>query len=365
MGDYLSMPPRKGGFHTVGLYLDTFTQHVWGYKFKTAGTGKTTVKSLDDIYGSFAPAKVFMSDGGKHFKNNEVQQCCEKWGSRHHVIAAYSPWINGLVEGTNKILLYILARLCAPEVGEDGWQGMNWNDLPKAWPDHFDEAIQVLNWRVLPALKFSPKELLLSLIVNTTPTPLAVSSSMPALQDFDTHMAYAAQQRLDGYAEAVRHAMDRKTRFDRRVLESREGVITFEKGDLVQIHRTDIAKSISSERKLKPMWSEPHRIVEKLLNSYKLETLEGKQLDGEYNARRLRKFIPREGTELANQQIEVETAGSLVEETQADEEREIEEDSAEGNDDNNTGEPEEGSRSATRTSLKERGPDGTGRADLD
>ena len=28
VGDYLSMPPGKGGFHTVGLYLDTFTQYV-------------------------------------------------------------------------------------------------------------------------------------------------------------------------------------------------------------------------------------------------------------------------------------------------------------------------------------------------
>ena len=109
VGDYLSMPQGKGGYHTVGLYLDTFSQHVWGFKFKTAGTGKTTVKALDEIYGGFAPAEVFMSDGGKHFKNNEVKQCCEKWGGRHHVVAAYSPWINGLVEGTNKILLYILA----------------------------------------------------------------------------------------------------------------------------------------------------------------------------------------------------------------------------------------------------------------
>ena len=320
VGDYLSMPPGKGGYHTVGLYLDTFTQHVWGYKFKTAGMGKTTVKSLDNIYGSFAPAEVFMSDGEKHFKNNEVQQCCEKWGSRHHVVAAYSPWVNGLVEGTNKILLYILARLCAPEVGEDGWQSTNWVDLPKTWPDHFDEAIQILNWRILPALKFSPKELLLSLIVNTTPTPLEVSSSMPALPDFDMHMAYAAQQRLDGYSEAVRHAMDRKTRFDRRVLDSKEGEITVEKGDLVQIHRSDIAKSIGSERKLMPMWSKPHRVSERILNPYKLETLEGQQLDGEYHARRLRKFTPREGTELETQQKEVKM-------NRIDNETETEEDS--------------------------------------
>ena len=310
VGDYLSMPPGKGGYHTVGLYLDTFSQHVWGFKFKTAGTGKTTVKALEEIYGGFAPAEVFMSDGGKHFKNNEVQQCCEKWGGRHQVVAAYSPWINGLVEGTNKILLYILARLCAPEVGEDGWQSMSWDDLPKAWPDYFDEAIQVLNWRILPALKFSPKELLLNLIVNTTPTPLDVSASMPAPQDFGTHMAYATQQRLDGYSEAIRHAMDRKARFDRRVLESTAGEVTFEKGQLVQVYRNDLAKAIGTERKLTPMWSKPRRVMERVLNSYKLETPEGQPLDGEYHARRLRRFIPREGTELAAQQREVVVGGS-------------------------------------------------------
>lgn len=183
---------------------------------------------------------------------------------------------------------------------------MERSDLPKSWPDHFDEAIQILNWRILPALKFSPKELLLSLIVNTSPTPLEVSASMSTPQDFDTHMAYAAQQRLDGYSEAVRHAMDRKTRFDRRVLESKEGEVMFEKGQLVQVYRNDLAKAIGTERKLTPMWSEPRRVLERLLNSYKLETLDGQPLDGEYHARRLRGFTPREGTELAMQQKEVE-----------------------------------------------------------
>ena len=370
VGDYLSMPQGKGGFHTVGLYLDTFSQHVWGYKFKTAGTGKTTVKSLDDIYGSFAPAEVFMSDGGKHFKNNKVKQCCEKWGSRHHVVAAYSPWVNGLVEGTNKILLYILARLCAPEVGEDGWQAMNWTELPKTWPDHFDEAIQILNWRILPALKFSPKELLLSLVVNTAHTPLEVSSSIPIPKDFDTHSAYAAQQRLDGYSEAVRHAMDRKTRFDRRIV---GGEVTFEKGDLVQVYRNDLAKSIGTERKLAPMWSEPCRISERILNSYKLESLNGQPLDGEYHARRLRAFVPREGTELAAQQKEVEakrapeideaTSGGAI--LEGIEDGEVT--TADNPDSANTPAPacHGGPRQSTRTLPKRKGLDGTGRSGID
>lgn len=67
------------------------------------------------------------------------------------------------------------------------------------------------------------------------------------------------------------------------------------------------------------MWSDPHRILERLLNSYKLETLEGHPLDREYHARRLHEFVPREGTELAAQQKERIVAvgmGELTEEAE-------------------------------------------------
>jgi len=58
VGDYLSMPTGKGGYHTIGLYLDTFSQHVWGYMFKTHGSAKTTVKSLNDIFFNFIRKNV-------------------------------------------------------------------------------------------------------------------------------------------------------------------------------------------------------------------------------------------------------------------------------------------------------------------
>lgn len=79
---------------------------------------------------------------------------------RKTVVAAYSPWINGLVEGTNKILLHVLKRLCAPNLGEDDYEGLTWDSLPLNWPNHLDDAITALNHRILPALKFSPKELI-------------------------------------------------------------------------------------------------------------------------------------------------------------------------------------------------------------
>ena len=76
----------------------------------------------------------------------------------------------------------------------------------------------------------------------------------------------------------------------------------FHVGQLVQVFRSDLAYSIGSERKLTPMWSNPRRVTKHLVNSYKLETLDGAKLEGEFSARRLREFIPREGTELAEAQ---------------------------------------------------------------
>ena len=198
VGDYLTLPKAKG-YHTVGVYLDTFSQHVWAFKYKTAGTAKSTVDSLTQIFRNFTSAETFMSDGGRHFDNTVVKDFCTKWSCNTHVVAAYSPWINGLVEGTNKILLHVLKRLCAPNLGEDDYKAVSWDTLPGNWPDYLDDAITALNHRILPALKFSPKELLLGQVINTPRTDLNNSTSAIRISDIGVHMAYVAQQHLDGY----------------------------------------------------------------------------------------------------------------------------------------------------------------------
>jgi hypothetical protein len=89
------------------------------------------------------------------------------------MVSAYSPWRNGPVKGTNKILLHILKQLCAPGLGEDKYNKMTWDSLPKMWLLHLNNTVLVLNTHILPNLKFSPKELLLRIVVNTLKIPLA------------------------------------------------------------------------------------------------------------------------------------------------------------------------------------------------
>lgn len=89
------------------------------------------VQGLSSIFQNFAPSKMFMSDGGKHFDNKEVQAFCGEWGMATQVVAAYFPWVNWLVEGANKLLLHILRRLCSTNLGEDKYEAMAVDNMAK------------------------------------------------------------------------------------------------------------------------------------------------------------------------------------------------------------------------------------------
>jgi hypothetical protein len=126
--------------------------------------------------------------------------------------------------------------LCAPDLDDDEIERIKVEDIPKTWPDHFDNAIRILNWRILPSLKFSSKELMLGLVVNMKPTDITQSVTPTMEKDAATQMAYVAQQRLDSHAEAIGHALNRKAAFNKKVLAKNLGEVVFSKGQLVQIY---------------------------------------------------------------------------------------------------------------------------------
>jgi hypothetical protein len=156
-------------------------------------------------------------------------------------------------------------------------------------------------------LEFLPKELLLGMVVNTKATPVNISAVKEVRkEDMTNQMAYVAQQRLDGYAAAVKHAVNRKAVFDKRVLARKPGEVVFRPGQLVQVYRNDLDMTFKTERKLLPKWSVPRRVTHREVNSYRLATLEGEEISGRFSARRLWEFVPKKGTKLAAEQEEVQ-----------------------------------------------------------
>jgi len=163
-----------------------------------------------------------------------------------------------------------------------------------------------MNWQFLPALKFSPKELLLGLVVNTKPMNVNQSVLPITEQDVSMQMAYIGQQQLDGYAEAVVHTLRRKSAFDKKVLARKPGEVKFIKGQLVQVYQSDLDDTFKTEHKILPKWSPPYHVITRELNSYTLETLTGIPINGHFSMQRLQRFLLREGTELVRVQKEVE-----------------------------------------------------------
>ena len=303
--DTLSMPKGKGGFTKLGLWMDVYSQRLWVTKIKTSATGKSSRRSYSDICDLFTAPKTLMTDGGPEFDNDELRTECTKRGTKLEICPPYSPWVNGLLEGTNSILLNRLKRMCAPDLGEDEYAGM---DVPSNWPDHLDAAVRCINDRILPNLKYSPNELLLGLVINTKPTPVNDIQSTPTVEEVEVQMAYINQQRFDGYSHIVDHAHRRKEAFDKHVLDHSPGEVIFRAGDLVQVYRSDLDYTFKTERKMLPKFSAPRRVLSRNQNSYQLETLEGFPIAGKFSSRRLRLFLPRKGTDLHNvqQAIEVE-----------------------------------------------------------
>ena len=119
-----------------------------------------------------------MADGRSHFAGHDIAKWCAQHGSRYQQVTTYSPWVNGLLEGTNGKLLARLKHLCAPNLGEDEWANItSFEHLPATWPNHFNTAIEQLNDHILPAYKFTLNELCLGTVVNTNSTPLDISTS--------------------------------------------------------------------------------------------------------------------------------------------------------------------------------------------
>jgi hypothetical protein len=129
VSDTLSKPPGmggpigSGGFHKLALEMATYPQRLWAKLLISAASGKTTVTHLRKLWTDFQAPETYMCDNGLEFDNWQLCKLCEEFSVELHFVAAYSPWVNGLVEGTNA---KILGRLTS---GKCNLSGTSWRVL--------------------------------------------------------------------------------------------------------------------------------------------------------------------------------------------------------------------------------------------
>jgi hypothetical protein len=201
--------------------------------------------------------------------------------------------VNGLIEGSNKILLRILRRLCAPDHDTDSGD-VDPEDIPENWPMHLDEAIRQMNDRILIHLNTTPRELLFGRRFRPDDTSPAVPSpTTPA--DVDIHFALADSLRWNAHLLSLQQAERQKSSFD-----ANAKIVEFHIGDVVQWYDSEADGNHKSVNKIAPRWSAPAQIYARFLNSFSLCDLNGVPLKNfsHIHSRRLRHYIPLRGTTL-------------------------------------------------------------------
>jgi hypothetical protein len=307
VGDYLSMPVGRGGFHTIGLFMDVYSQKIFGFKYTSHGTTATTIASLNCICQLYCMPEVFMADRGSHFAGHAVRDWCDEHASHYHQVSAYSPWVNNLLEGTNGKLLSHLKCLCAPNLGEDEWAKITkFEDLPANWLTHFDTAIEQLNARILPTYKFSPDELCLGIVVNTVTTPIEISNSELEEASIVIQNNYVGQQHLAHTHILLSTQTNGKSPSTNKFKLRKMASLSIKRGisykSEILSWTSLLLLSLNS-----CLIGAPHRVVDCIRNAYRLQMIQGLPVVGMVSARRLRQFIPREGTALAREQLELES----------------------------------------------------------
>jgi hypothetical protein len=144
-----------------------------------------------------------------------------------------------------------------------------------------------MNNRILPALAFTPRELLWGMRERKeTEKEESIKESMST--DTEQHFVCSKIVHTQGYSWALEEAVKRKNRFANRV-----HPVEFTLGDLVEVYTSKLNTLHKTKNKIIPQWSPLQFITNKLLNSYTLVRLDGTELPGTTHARRLRHYIAR------------------------------------------------------------------------
>jgi len=139
--DLLELPLAQDGSRYVLLFVDALS------KFPIAYT--TESKEAEEVAGHlwstiamFGPMVCLHSDNGAEFVNKVVDTLTTLHGIERHLITAYRPQANGLVERVNRILVAVLRKVSA--------------ETPDLWPEWLDFVMLAMRTAVNSSTGFSP-----------------------------------------------------------------------------------------------------------------------------------------------------------------------------------------------------------------
>ena len=113
--DYLTLEPSKGNIENVLVITDHFTRYALDYASKTQ-TAQATARLLwDNFICHYGFPEQFISDQGRNFESDLIQELCKIAGVKKLHTTPYHPQSNGQCERFNSTLCNMLGTLSDEE----------------------------------------------------------------------------------------------------------------------------------------------------------------------------------------------------------------------------------------------------------
>ena len=113
--DYLTLEPSEGNIENVLVITDHFTRYALAYASKTQTAQATARILLDNFICHYGFPEQFISNQGRNFESDLIQELCKIAGVKKLHTTPYHPQSNGQCERFNSTLCNMLGTLSDEE----------------------------------------------------------------------------------------------------------------------------------------------------------------------------------------------------------------------------------------------------------
>lgn len=269
-------PKAKGELQYVMVAIDYMTKWAEAKALRNI-TQEDAVKFVrEHIITRFGIPVVLVSDNGTQFIGRKFTKYLSDLGIKHRKASVCHPQSNGQVEVTNRIIVRGLEKRL--------------RNLKKKWPEELSSVL----WSYRTTARTSTQETPFKLSFRTEALlPVETGSPSHRLIQFDEvaneEGLHTNLDLLEETREAAVHKMSIYKEKTKEHFAKRTRIRTFEAEDLVL--RATEASDPRNTGKLMPKWEGPYKIQAVLRpGSYKLERLDGSEVNNTWHGDKLRKF---------------------------------------------------------------------------
>ncbi|GJX40252.1 reverse transcriptase domain-containing protein [Tanacetum coccineum] len=269
------LPPAKGGAKFVIVVIDYFTKWIEAKPLVRITRKEVIHFVIDNIICRFGFPWIIVTDNRAQLVNDPFKRWCESFEIHQMNTGVAHPQANGLVERANRSLMEgIKTRLGREKVG---------------WVDELPNVL----WAHRTSIKQSNRETPFNLTYGSEtviPTVIGIPTYRTLMiregyneEEMHLNLDLLQERRETTAIQEARYKTKMEQYYNKKVHPA-----SFRPGEFV-FRRTE-ASRVEDQGKLGPKWEGPYRVVEACENgSYKLQTLEDKEVPQTWHTINLRK----------------------------------------------------------------------------